>query len=78
MVNIGNSEKVRLLDFIDAIEAKLGIAAKRNYMPIQPGDVPATWADGTLLQNLTGYRPQTRFQEGISRFVDWYRDYAGK
>lgn len=78
VVNIGNSEKVRLLDFIDAIEAKLGIAAKRNYMPIQPGDVPATWADGTLLQNLTGYRPQTRFQEGISRFVDWYRDYAGK
>ncbi|RBI83315.1 UDP-glucuronate 5-epimerase [Rhodosalinus halophilus] len=78
IVNIGNSQKVRLLDFIDAIEAELGIPAKRNYMEMQPGDVPATWADATLLQSLTGYRPQTDIREGIGRFVAWFRDYYGK
>ena len=78
VVNIGNSDKVRLLDFIDAIEEALGIEAKRNYMPMQAGDVPATWADATLLQNLTGYRPQTDFRDGIRRFVEWYREYSGK
>ena len=78
IVNIGNSQKVRLLDFIDAIEAELGIEAKRNYMEMQPGDVPATWADATLLQNLTGYRPQTNIREGIGRFVAWFRDYYGR
>jgi len=78
VVNIGNSDKVRLLDFIDAIEAELGITAKRNYMPMQMGDVPATWADATLLRNLTGYRPQTDFRDGIARFVTWFREYHGK
>lgn len=78
VVNIGNSEKVRLLDFVDAIEECLGRKAIRNYMPMQTGDVPATWADARLLQNLTGYRPQTDFRDGIARFVEWYRDYAGK
>lgn len=78
VVNIGNSQKVRLLDFIDAIEAELGMKAIRNYMPIQPGDVPATWADASLLQNLTGYRPQTGFQDGIAQFVSWFRDYYGR
>ena len=78
IVNIGNSEKIRLLDFIEAIEACLGLTAKRNYMPIQMGDVPATWADATLLQALTGYRPQTDYREGIARFVDWFRDYHGR
>ena len=75
VVNIGNSDKVRLLDFIDAIEAGIGRKAIRNYMPMQTGDVPATWADATLLQTLTGYRPQTPFREGVRRFVGWYRDY---
>jgi UDP-glucuronate 4-epimerase len=75
VVNIGNSDKVRLLDFIDAIEAEIGQSAIRNYMPMQTGDVPATWADATLLQNLTGYRPATPFREGVRRFVEWYRDY---
>ncbi|MEM8732170.1 MAG: NAD-dependent epimerase/dehydratase family protein [Pseudomonadota bacterium] len=75
VVNIGNSQKVRLLDFIEAIEASLGRSAIRNYMDIQPGDVPATWADTTLLQNLTGYRPETNFEAGIQAFVDWYLDY---
>ena len=78
VVNIGNSEKVRLLDFVDAIEAGLGIAARRNLMPMQPGDVPATWADASLLQALTGYRPQTDIRDGIARFIAWYRDHYGK
>lgn len=77
VVNIGNSDKVRLLDFIDAIEAELGVEAIRNYMPMQPGDVPATWADASLLQKLTGYAPQTGFREGIAKFVAWHRDFYG-
>lgn len=75
IVNIGNSEKVRLLDFIEAIEKELGKSAIRNYMPMQTGDVPATWADATLLNELTGYRPQTEFRDGVRAFVSWYRDY---
>ena len=75
VVNIGNSDKVRLLDFIAAIETEIGKKAIRNMMPMQTGDVPATWADATLLQELTGYRPQTPFREGVARFVAWYRDY---
>ncbi|MCC1493277.1 NAD-dependent epimerase/dehydratase family protein [Cognatishimia sp. F0-27] len=78
VVNIGNSEKVRLLDFVEAIEAELGIEAKRNYMDMQPGDVPATWADTSLLQSLTGYRPSTNVRDGIAEFVAWFRDYYGK
>jgi UDP-glucuronate 4-epimerase len=77
VVNIGNNDKVRLEDFVDAIEAECGRPAIRNYMDMQMGDVPATWADATLLQNLTGYRPQTDVREGIKRFVAWYRDYYG-
>lgn len=78
VVNIGNSEKVRLLDFIDAIETSLGKKAIRNYMEMQIGDVPATWADATLLKKLTGYQPQTNFRDGIDRFVTWFRDYYQK
>ncbi len=78
VVNIGNSDKVRLLDFVDAIEAELGVPARRNMMEMQPGDVPATWADATLLQRLTGYRPQTDVRKGIAAFVAWYRDYYGR
>lgn len=78
IVNIGNSDKVRLLDFIEAIEDSLGIKAIRNYMPMQPGDVPATWADASLLQRLTGYRPQTHYRQGIEDFVCWFREYYQK
>lgn len=78
VVNIGNSEKVRLMDFVQVIEDCLGIKAIRNYLPMQIGDAPATWADATLLQRLTGYRPQTDLRDGIARFVDWYRDWSGK
>ena len=78
VVNIGNSDKVRLMDFIEALEESLGKPAIRNFMEMQPGDVPATWADASLLQRLTGYRPQTGYRDGIQRFVDWFRDYYGK
>lgn len=77
VVNIGNSDKIRLLDFVEAIEDELGKKAVRNYMPMQTGDVPATWADAGVLQQLTGYRPGTRFREGVAKFVRWYREYYG-
>lgn len=77
VVNIGNSDKVRLLDFVEAIEAEIGTKAIRNYLPMQAGDVPATWADASLLHALTGFRPHTSFREGVARFVAWYRDYYG-
>ena len=75
VVNIGNSDKVRLMDFVEAIEAECGRAAIRNFMPMQKGDVPATWANATLLKELTGYAPQTGVREGIAKFVAWYREY---
>lgn len=75
IVNIGNSEMIRLMDFIEAIEDEIGIKAKRNYMPMQTGDVPKSWADTTLLQHLTGYKPQTDFRVGVACFVQWYREY---
>ena len=74
-VNIGNSTPVQLLEFISEIEDALGMPIKKNMLPMQMGDVPATWADGALLQSLTGYRPQTTVREGVRAFVDWYRDY---
>ncbi len=75
VVNIGNSDKVRLLDFVEAIEDEIGKKAVRNYMPMQTGDVPATWADASVLQQLTGYQPQTPFRDGVAQFVQWYRKY---
>ena len=78
IVNIGNNDKVKLLDFVAAIESSLGVKAKRNLMPMQMGDVPATWADASLLERLTGYRPQTDFRDGVEQFVAWYRDYFRK
>jgi len=77
VVNIGNSTKVRLLDFIEAIEAATGRVAQKRFMDMQPGDVPATWADATLLERLTGYAPRTGVPEGVRAFVDWYRGYYG-
>ena len=75
IVNIGNSDKVRLEDFVDAIEQSLGKKAIRNYMDMQTGDVPATWADASLLRSLTGYQPQTNVRDGVDRFVTWYREH---
>ncbi len=75
IVNIGNGEPVQLMAFIEAIEKATGLPAEKNFMDIQPGDVPATWADGALLQKLTGYSPKTDIETGVKAFVDWYRDY---
>ncbi len=75
VVNIGNSDKVKLLDFIEAIEEATGLKAIRNYMPMQTGDVAATWADANLLKSLTDYQPQTNVRQGMAAFVRWYRDY---
>lgn len=75
IVNIGNGEPVQLMAFIEAIETALGQPATKNFMDMQPGDVPATWADGALLQKLTGYTPKTDVETGVKAFVDWYRDY---
>jgi len=77
VVNIGNSEKVRLMDFVTAIEDACGREAVKNFMPMQKGDVPATWADATLLKELTGYAPHTDVRDGVTQFVAWYRDYYG-
>lgn len=77
VVNIGNSDKVKLLDFVDAIEEATGRKAQRNYMDMQKGDVHATWADASLLRSLTGYAPQTDVKDGIAAFVAWYREYYG-
>jgi len=73
--NIGNSSPVKLLDFIDAIEQALGKSAQKNFMPIQPGDVPATWADVKELIQDFSYRPATPIEQGVKNFVDWYRDF---
>ena len=77
VVNIGNSDRVKLLDFVDEIEACLGRKARRNYMDMQMGDVPATWANADLLRSLTGYAPRTSVKDGIAAFVAWYRSYYG-
>jgi UDP-glucuronate 4-epimerase len=77
VVNIGNSDSVRLTGFIDAIEAATGRTATRNLMEMQQGDVPATWADAGLLRALTGYAPRTDLRDGVAAFVAWYRDYYG-
>jgi UDP-glucuronate 4-epimerase len=63
------------MEFIGTLERLLGRKAVLNLMPMQPGDVPATWADCSLLQRLTGFKPQTDLATGLGRFVDWYRDY---
>lgn len=73
--NIGNQNPVPLMDFIQAIEDALGREAVKEFMDIQPGDVPATFADVSDLARDLGYKPSTPVREGIRRFVDWYRDY---
>ena len=75
VVNIGNGNSVKLLDYIEAIEKAVGKNATRNYMDMQAGDVPATWAKNDLLQALTGYVPQTNITEGVNKFVEWYREH---
>ena len=75
--NIGNNNPIELMAFIEAIEKALGKEAKKNMMPIQPGDVPATYANVQDLVDNLGYKPETTVQEGIDAFVAWYREYYG-
>ena len=75
LYNIGNGQPVDLITYIRTLEAALGRAARLDLQPMQPGDVPDTWADCTPLQCDTGYKPSTPVSEGIARFVAWYRDY---
>ncbi len=77
LYNIGNDNPVQLMDFIAAIEEALGLEAQKNFMPMQPGDVPATWADVDDLAAAVGYRPATPLREGVRRFIEWYREYYG-
>tara|TARA_B110000483_G_C18124491_1_gene515031 strand:+ start:208 stop:1257 length:1050 start_codon:yes stop_codon:yes gene_type:complete len=76
--NIGNNNPVKLMDFISAIERKIGTKIKKNYMEIQPGDVPQTYADVTDLEKDFYYKPNTKIDYGISKFIDWFKDYYGK
>jgi UDP-glucuronate 4-epimerase len=73
--NIGNNQPVELARFIEVIEQALGIKAKRNLLPMQPGDVPATYADIEALEAAVGFRPSTPIETGVQRFIDWYRQY---
>jgi UDP-glucuronate 4-epimerase len=74
-VNIGNADPVPLMDFIAEIERAVGVTAKKEMLPMQPGDVQKTYADSDLLKSLTGYRPSTSVRDGVQAFVKWYRDY---
>ena len=73
--NIGNNQPVALLDMIAILERALGREAKKNLLPMQPGDVPSTYADIEALERAVGFRPSTPLEEGIRRFVDWHRDF---
>jgi len=75
VVNIGNANPVGLLEFIETLESAIGKKAVKTMLPMQPGDVKATWADTQLLHRLTGYRPSTPLAQGLTRFAQWYRDY---
>ncbi|MFZ1678306.1 MAG: NAD-dependent epimerase/dehydratase family protein [Saprospiraceae bacterium] len=75
ILNIGRSSPVNLLAFIEILEKYLERKALKKFMPLQQGDIPATWADTYALQNLTGYAPTTDLDEGIRKFVDWYKSY---
>jgi UDP-glucuronate 4-epimerase len=78
VVNVAGGQRVSLLHFIECIESRLGKTAIRNLMPMQTGDVPETWADHSLLESLTSYRPTTPVDEGVDRFVDWFRTYYSR
>ena len=73
--NIGNNQAVQLMDYIHALEGALGIEAKKNFLPMQPGDVPATAANTDELDAWVGFRPNTSVAQGVARFATWYRDY---
>lgn len=73
--NIGNTHPVKLLDYVEALEEALGAKAIREYLPLQPGDIPDTFADVSALERDIGFRPATPVRQGVAAFVDWYRSY---
>nr|WP_320136955.1 NAD-dependent epimerase [uncultured Amphritea sp.] len=75
LYNIGNNEPIELSRFIEAIESAAGKKAIKEYLPMQPGDVPATYADIDSLQQATGFKPSTTIEDGMQKFVDWYKEY---
>ena len=75
LYNIGNNQSVKLIDFIQSIEECLGVEAKKDMLPMQPGDVVRTWADVNDLIKDYGYKPNTPVKEGIAHFIDWYNSY---
>ena len=77
LYNIGNNQPVELMHYIEVLEECLGRKAEKNLLPLQPGDVPDTYADVADLIRDTGYRPATTVEDGVARFVDWYRGYYG-
>jgi UDP-glucuronate 4-epimerase len=77
LYNIGNSKPIELLKFIEAIEIASGKKAKKKFLPMQPGDVPATFADTSKLEQAIGFTPKTTIQNGINEFVNWYKEYYG-
>ena len=76
--NIGNDKNVKLMDFIHAIEQKLDLKINKRMLPMQAGDVPMTFADISSIKNDLDYSPQTNYKEGISNFIDWYKEFYGK
>ena len=76
--NIGNSTPESLIDYIKAIEDNLGIKAKKELLPLQPGDVPSTFSDCTSLESYINYKPNTSIKDGIKKFISWYRKFYGK
>jgi UDP-glucuronate 4-epimerase len=75
LYNIGNQQPVELMDYIGAIEKRLGKTAEKNLLPLQPGDVPDTWADTQALADDVGYQPSTPIEVGVNNFVDWYLEF---
>ena len=75
--NIGNNNPVELMEYIETLEKMLGKTAKKNMLPMQAGDVPATYADVADLERDVGFKPQTSIEQGIGRFVEWYQNYYG-
>ena len=75
ILNIGSSKPVDLDHFIDVLEQNLNLKIKKNYIEIQAGDVPSTFANTELLERLTGFRPEFSVEEGVKRFVSWYKKY---
>ena len=75
VLNIGNNNPIKLEDFIKEIEKNLGKKAIKNYLPLQIGDVPETYADTNLLKDLTGFTPKVSIKEGVKNFVNWYKNF---